>query len=68
MKIINGMKCKYKPFGEWENGEVVAVMDDDKFYVSDGGIKVAQYDDSLRCYTDSDIGVAVVFDESGTNK
>lgn len=63
MKIEVGMKCRYKPFGEWEKGEVVAVKNDGRFLVSDGVINVPQYDDSLRDYSEADIGEKVIFDE-----
>lgn len=62
MKITKGMKCHYKPFGEWEDGKVVAVLDDGRFMVSDGAINVAQYDDSLRYYSETDIGENVIIE------
>ena len=61
IEIKEGQKCKYKPFGGWKDGTVCAVMDDGRFYVTDGAIKVAQYDDSLRDYKQEDIGRDVLF-------
>ena len=58
-----GTICKYKPFNEWIPGVVCAGLDDGKFCVTDGVIKIAQYDDSLRTYSLEDIGTKVIFEE-----
>ena len=65
MGSMVGKKCKYKPFNEWTDGVICAdsYSDDGRFMVTDGFAPIAQYDDSLREYTQEDIGKNVILYE-----